>query len=234
MQIWTFWEGPENEAVEDSLNTWRANLPGWSITVLNTSQFLNLGLPVPSTFAQQTPTTKSDVARLAVLFAYGGLWMDASILLRRPLDWLNLSSHAVTAFRIKGRRHIENWFLCAPAAHDVGIGKWAAALDSILEYYPEFERAPAYQQAEVVDRPRYFMSYQAYLHLLNVDPEFLAWDAAVHTESATPHFCLLHPRMTKLTRRLRGIYNRRRATAALTAAVTGAILVILLAAWQLR
>ena len=43
---------------------------------------------LPATFLQLPEFRKADRLRIALLQAYGGIWVDASILLTQPLDWV--------------------------------------------------------------------------------------------------------------------------------------------------
>lgn len=235
--VWSFWEGPDNEAITDALVSWRAFLPGWSIRRLNIDTFraLDLGdLRIPSTFDQLTPTTKSDVVRLALLCRFGGLWMDASIILKRGLDWLRLPADELLAFKLSNRKYLENWLLWCPAPHHPQMLKWQRAFNEILEYHPDYPRAPAYREAvDRVDDPGYFMCYQAFLHLLKVDPDFASWGAAVAAKApdAYPHFQLTDRRLVKLTRFTRRMYNRRRSYSAIVVGALGGTVLVLMAAW---
>lgn len=232
--VWTFWEGEESEAVSDALASWRRYLPEWDIRCLDMESFLALELPhrrLPSTFDRLTPTTQSDVVRLSLLCGLGGLWMDASVILKSNLDWTGLSDRDFFAFRIRSRLYVESWFLWVARPNNPHVCRWRDELNSILEFYPDFSAAPQYNVPARVKDPNYFMVYQAYLYLVETVPAFAAWNKSQQTKNASPHFFLLHPRLIKLTRKTRPLYMKRRAISAWVAGGLGAVVLALLCVW---
>ena len=93
--IWIFWEqGWENapELVKHCLRSWEYCNPGWTIHALdreNYSAFADLRDLAPAPNDDFTVQCLSDVLRLSLLAAHGGIWVDATCLCLRPLDeWL--------------------------------------------------------------------------------------------------------------------------------------------------
>lgn len=131
-----------------------------------------------------------------------------------------------------GKHHLENWFLWSPQPGHPQICKWQRAFADILEYHPAYENAPAFADAvDTVGDPRYFMCYQAYMHLLKVDPEFAAWHAGLDTPNACPHFRLTHPKLVKLTRHSRGRYATLPHELRWVVIGLGAVVLVLAAVW---
>lgn len=220
--------------MSDALASWKEFLPEWEVRVLNEPAFRALRLPglrLPSTWDSLTPTTKSDVVRLSLLCALGGLWMDASVLLRGNLDWLDLDGHAFFAFRIPGRVYLESWFLWARSPGIPQVCEWRDELNAILEHYPDFADAPQYASQPTVREPNYLMVYQAFVHLRASDPAFGEWSGTLPTRNASPHFSLLHPRLVKLTRKTRGLYIRRREIVRASVGGLGGVVVVLVVVW---
>jgi mannosyltransferase OCH1-like enzyme len=86
--LWSYWEGRKPEIVHRSIQSWRTYLPEWEIHVLDPVSVLN-SVPSSSHFSEYSPATRADIIRLQLLYKFGGLWMDATILLRDGLDWLS-------------------------------------------------------------------------------------------------------------------------------------------------
>lgn len=154
--IWSYWHEKEQPLiVQKCIETWRRYNPDYTINVLhagNIGEFLPAN-QLPATFLQLPEFRKADWLRIALLQAYGGIWVDASILLTQPLDWvmeLQRTHHSeFVGFYIdrfsadKERPIIENWFM-------------ASSVDSnfIADWYTEFT-------TEVINK-----SERAYLTLL--------------------------------------------------------------------
>jgi len=86
--IFSFWEGTQDEIVEHCMSTWRGWAPNWQINMLNTTtadKLLGPGV-LPPTLLDEKLNRLSDLIRLEVLSAYGGVWIDATIALTAPLE----------------------------------------------------------------------------------------------------------------------------------------------------
>jgi hypothetical protein len=93
------------------------------------------GFVLPLKFAMVSPTHKCDFLRLALLAVFGGVYMDASVILNASLDGFFDATCAARADlgALYGRKHtrhatvpdIENFFLIAPPASPV-IQAWLA------------------------------------------------------------------------------------------------------------
>ena len=86
--IWSYWDGPQDELIKKCFKSWYKYLDDWKINILNEKNLDKFGIIKPNTWSELLPATKSDVIRLNLLYNYGGVWMDASILLHRNFDWL--------------------------------------------------------------------------------------------------------------------------------------------------
>lgn len=89
--IWTYWHTPERpQVVRRCLHNWAECNPGYEVRCVSAA---DLALYVdeqtlPAGFSSLTPARQSDVLRLYFLQRYGGIWLDASIILTRSLDWM--------------------------------------------------------------------------------------------------------------------------------------------------
>lgn len=122
--VWTYWhEAQLPLVVARCIEGWRRLNPQYVVHVLhagNLTQFLD---EVPPTLARLNIAKQTDWVRLALLHRHGGIWMDASILLTQPLDWveqLRAHTHAeFVGFYLDGYTSdarypvIESWFLAA-------------------------------------------------------------------------------------------------------------------------
>jgi hypothetical protein len=98
------------------------------ISSLNISDFIDvdiLQLPMST-----TPQRTSDFIRLHLLSKYGGIWLDASILLTSSLDWIQRYSKDVIMYSIDNIIDnqttypvVENWFIACKPNCDF-IEKW--------------------------------------------------------------------------------------------------------------
>lgn len=85
--IWIFWNNTPPESVVLSIDLIKKLNPTWTVNVLNSknlSDFLNVDYSKESV---NSPQQLSDLIRLDLLYNYGGVWIDASVLLLKPLDW---------------------------------------------------------------------------------------------------------------------------------------------------
>lgn len=91
--VWCWWEGAASPSVELCLENWKRVLcpRTYRIRVVNRSNVASLlgGCAVPCA-CDDTPlrALQSDFVRLALLSRYGGVWLDASVILNESLDWL--------------------------------------------------------------------------------------------------------------------------------------------------
>ena len=93
--IWTFWrQGWEHapELVRRCLRSWAHHNPGWTLRALDRDSlpaYAGIDEAVPLLADVRSIMTASDLARLDLLRAHGGVWVDATCFCRRPLDeWL--------------------------------------------------------------------------------------------------------------------------------------------------
>lgn len=88
-KIWWWWSGDVPPLVERCILQWRKLNPDYQIVKLNEqnlSQYTNQ-IIVNKINYFKVVQQKADLVRLAVLCIHGGIWMDASIILRKSLDW---------------------------------------------------------------------------------------------------------------------------------------------------
>lgn len=124
--IYTFWDSKSTipESVVKCINSWKKYLPDYKINII-TKENITSYIPFDIYALQHSISSQkiSDFLRLYLLSKNGGIWMDASVYLNRPLDWMHgIQSKTNCEFigydyRINKTYHynIESWFLaCIP------------------------------------------------------------------------------------------------------------------------
>jgi hypothetical protein len=149
--VWFVWLqglGEAPEIVRLCLESWRRCNPGWELRALGRADLdglIDLSAIPEAALGSASFQTLSDIARVRLLAAHGGVWADATTFCRRPLDgwlWSELGG-GLFAFTAPGRdRLISTWFL-APSPG----GPLIRALDAAVVRYwsgPSFqnERRP--------------------------------------------------------------------------------------------
>lgn len=127
-RIWSYWHSVQPDAfVERCIANWRAQCPGFEVQVLNQRTVREHVPPAdwPEGFEGLDPVKQSDWIRLYLVSRFGGYWLDATVLLTRPIDWLEAMRQAQGAdfagFYLQGYTQdaqfpvVENWTFGAPA-----------------------------------------------------------------------------------------------------------------------
>lgn len=129
-RIWTFWDniGTMPVLVKDCVSSW-SRYTDAEITLVTIDTLKNYVQDIPENFEQLMPQLKADWIRCALLKKYGGVWMDASMILTAPLsDWLfvpekkeleyvgfYIDASSKPESKAKGFPIVENWFMSCPA-----------------------------------------------------------------------------------------------------------------------
>lgn len=176
--VWTYWHDEKrglSEMRRDYLNTWDRHLgPEWDIHVLTDailSKYVNVEL---TQYKKCGFAAFSDVLRLYLLGRYGGLWLDASIVLQKPIHSIIDDPHRVTVFRLKSRNYVESWFLYTPKKYRHIFKLWYSELRSVMDQWPHVCHHRAYQSVPIqVNKPiHYYMVYQSWCYLVQNNPRF--------------------------------------------------------------
>lgn len=188
--IWMFWD---SESIPAEVNLFKERIkidnPEYE---LNLVTFENLNSYVDELVFDENVeipiANKSDLIRLALLYKYGGIWLDITTILLKPLSWFlqidNINNFDLIAFyREKSttdfsRPIIESWFLAAPPNNEF-IKRWYEALAPLLtmgakKYFFKLKEHPNYTQIlQSIDRPDYLLVYlAAQLLLLNYPNQY--------------------------------------------------------------
>lgn len=145
-KIWMYWEGALPEFVEKCVEQIRKKNPNYEVNFLtpeNVQAFCDIDY---SRLPQITPQQKADLIRLHLIYHYGGIWLDASILVYENLDWIEalVNKHQTNSFayyRAKNTTQpefpvIENWLL-ASEEKNIFFKYWFDELFKAIEVKPE-------------------------------------------------------------------------------------------------
>lgn len=125
-KIWTFWDNPNNfpKSVKMCIESWRKYNPNYEITILNKKNYQGY-INIPDEIRTHPHFNDSiqrfsDLVRLYVLEEHGGIWMDASILVKASFDdWLFPKYGEFAGYYMGSLTDntkypvIESWFLAA-------------------------------------------------------------------------------------------------------------------------
>jgi hypothetical protein len=143
--LWTFWDKGEEHLpkfLRICLQSWRHRCPDWKVVVLSPSnllQYLELGTDLPSSFFDiDRASLQSDVARVAILARYGGVYTDISTLAMSNVaeqvrNTLN-GGASLYSYHNFGWIHdfVAAWFMGCKPREPVMV-EWNRALNLILE-----------------------------------------------------------------------------------------------------
>ncbi len=112
------------------LASWQLLNPGWDIRPIDLDA-IRLYLDLPSlTNKEITAASLSDLIRIELLHEYGGIWADATVLCRKPLnDWIPpLIESGFFAFNRPGPdRPLSSWLLATSAPGHPIVDNWREA-----------------------------------------------------------------------------------------------------------
>lgn len=165
--IWTFWNSLDiHPFIQKCIDSWRQHNPDYKIIVLNTE---NISSYIGCYEAQKIKKFKfndsvqkySDLIRYEILDLYGGIWLDASTVLYRSIDWVhNYSSSVFFALTERKITLLENWF--------IAVSKGNKVIQYINRHFRSIEKYPtvdAYLNTfdqhllKELKSPRYLLSY---------------------------------------------------------------------------
>lgn len=145
--VWSFWQGQDSLTVNLCIASWRKHLPSdrFHINVLNEQTIGDYVDTSHPCFHVDKPALRSDYLRLQLLDRYGGVWLDASVLLTRPLDEWDflrgeITKRSFNAFYNPSNMSstcsypvIETAFMAAPKGHPL-VRDW---LDRLMQLLPD-------------------------------------------------------------------------------------------------
>lgn len=119
---------------------------------------------------------KSDIIRLELLKRYGGIWIDSSVILTKPISWVHdinkdKKVDLIGYYRdvsTKDRMYpiVESWFLCSQK-NNLFINEWLDVLSPLKEmgakeYFNMIKSRPDYETIlQGIHKPDYLLVYLA-------------------------------------------------------------------------
>lgn len=105
--IWCYWDqGIENiyPFYKLCIKTWKKNNPSHNIIIVDKNtiyDYVNKQDLPPNWEKIKLPQLKSDFVRLALLTAYGGIWMDISTICIKPINSVFKQKRSLEGFAIR-------------------------------------------------------------------------------------------------------------------------------------
>lgn len=168
-KIWMYWDSPQkSDFVDFCIYNAKKKCPDYEIIVLN-SKNISKYIELPQFKKGLKTAIVADYIRLSLLKKYGGIWMDASILLTENFDWFLSRMNGFENFVFYtdecttnfDKPIIENWFIAARENSDF-IRDWFSEFqrccmsDDPNTYYKNYEKNPVIQNIPNTD---YLMCY---------------------------------------------------------------------------
>lgn len=200
--IWLYWEQTERPRVIEQcyqrLMQLNPNTPIHFLDKTNLVEFLSPDFIALLFNADITPTLRSDLIRLQLLYQYGGIWVDASIIFNQNLEQIlriteNNPFELVSFYSLYNYVEIypdvkypifESWLLASPAKSRL-IKKWLDYLLPVVHIGIEatldkLRLHPEYEQFKRKHNEHYFIVYvaqQAALHEIGENLNLLSYCA---------------------------------------------------------
>ena len=178
MKIWSYWEGDRPKIYDRCQDSWKKYASKFEINMLTPAKISDYNLKLPTTFDKLSPTTKSDVIRLNLLYSYGGVWLDATILLKKDLSWLSTfcakqKDDDIIGYTGVNKMHMESWLIAVNQTNNSKINLWLDCFIDILNHHPNYRQSKAYKDCELyIKNENYFMMYQAFCYLKKHNDNF--------------------------------------------------------------
>jgi hypothetical protein len=186
-KIWTYWDDANKlpKTVHMCMDGWRTLHPTYEITLLTRDNYATY-TEIPITLTEHpnfhdNPTRFSDLVRIWTLAQHGGIWIDSSVLVKRPLEqWLpppgGCPAPEFIGYYIDGMTTrapvIENWFYAAPPASPFVVA-WRDEFSHIADFpsvsdYVENRRHLGVDISKVI-APEYLAQHVAAQKVLQLD-----------------------------------------------------------------
>jgi hypothetical protein len=157
-KTWTYWDSNIPPSVENIIKLRNANLDGYEhvlLTKSNIYDYIDIK-EFPKNYNNLSIQAKTDWIRLYLLYTYGGMWIDASIIITKLHDINEIydncykNKYELMAFYLEKRiinndiySYIDSWFLIAPMNSNV-IDKWKKEFEHAIdigfdEYFDEIK-----------------------------------------------------------------------------------------------
>lgn len=145
-RIWMYWEGELPDFVVVCIESIRKKNPNHEVNFLNKETIKDFSDVDYEQFPSITPQQKADLIRFELIYQYGGIWLDASILVYENLDWIQSlivesKTESFAYYRAKNTTKtefpvLENWLL-ASVQYNIFFKYWFDELLNAIEITPK-------------------------------------------------------------------------------------------------
>lgn len=138
--IWSYWNNNMPLSVKIAIYTWKKHNSDYIICVLSDQtidNYINIS-EFPNNYNNLCFANKSDLIRLVLLEKYGGIWLDASVYINKPLSFLWDNNYDVGGYYAdyfmtnNDYPPLESWFISVPKNSNL-IKKWKNELIKFIE-----------------------------------------------------------------------------------------------------
>lgn len=173
--VWLYWHDPELPFfVRKIIEHNKTVLPEYEFRLLDRLTVENY-LPELTLPDEVGITHRTDLIRLQLLYHYGGVWMDATVILNQDFGWIEELSKQrcydlIAYYRERSTVNyahpvVESWFLASPSGTEF-MKAWAEEFGQISvlggQYYDQLIARPDYDiLRQKIDRPSYLLVYLA-------------------------------------------------------------------------
>ena len=176
--IWLYWHEEElPNIIKACIKSIKTFCPEYEINILNPISLIDY-ISLPNITSDVQEANKADLIRLMLLERYGGIWMDASILLTENLNWITNKYDGQDAFlfysdecTINFKKPIsENWLIAAPKG-SLFIKEWLNEYKKcILSSEPKIYYNNVKKNRKIIQNitePDYLLAYISAIIVLN-------------------------------------------------------------------
>ena len=147
--LWSYWSsGSPPPVVQHCLRSWSVQAADWDVRFLNRTSvhaWLIDGIDFPPGTWARSPQHQSDMVGLALLRRFGGVWVDASVLMTKPLRWIGneirKQSGNIDFLGYESNTGSPEIFFYASVARGAMAYHWWAELYALWERCPDLHTA---------------------------------------------------------------------------------------------
>jgi mannosyltransferase OCH1-like enzyme len=161
--IWSYWDNPEvPDFVTKCRKNWVKFAPNYEIRYLNKNNIENYITNMPENWQNLPPYRQADILRLKLLEKYGGIWMDASILLLENPDKFvgDDITLFITPITTNADPIYENWFIASTPNNEI-IKKWVVEVEKALKNPEVYIESSSEYNKKLVNNPEYLICHLA-------------------------------------------------------------------------
>jgi hypothetical protein len=169
--IWSYWDNPEvPDFVAKCRKNWDKFAPNYKIMYLNKNNIEDYISNMPENWKSLPPYRQADILRLKLLEKYGGVWMDASILLMENPD--KFIGGDITLFTTPGTNNnnpvYENWFIASKKNNKI-IKKWIVEVENAVKDPNRYLELSSEYNKKLVNDPEYLICHLALRNIYDKD-----------------------------------------------------------------